>query len=34
VPPTFPLGEATVHVVFTTETGKTGTYDYVINVIP
>jgi len=34
VPQTFPLGEATVHVVFTTETGKTGTYDYVINVIP
>ena len=34
VPPTFPLGEATVHVVFTTESGKTGTYDYVINVIP
>jgi len=34
VPQTFPLGETTVHVVFTTESGKTGTYDYVINVIP
>lgn len=34
VPQTFPLGESTVHVVFTTESGKTGTYDYVINVIP
>ena len=34
VPTTFPLGESTVHVAFTTETGKTGTYDYVINVIP
>jgi len=34
VPTTFPLGESTVHVAFTTEDGKTGTYDYVINVIP
>jgi hypothetical protein len=34
VPQTFPLGESTIHVVFTTESGKTGTYDYVINVIP
>jgi hypothetical protein len=34
IPQTFPLGESTVHVVFTTESGKTGTYDYVINVIP
>jgi hypothetical protein len=34
VPTTFPLGESTVHVAYTTETGKTGTYDYVINVIP
>ncbi|MGZ8716996.1 MAG: hypothetical protein ACXWYO_07785 [Gaiellaceae bacterium] len=34
VPTTFPLGESTVHIAYTTETGKTGTYDYVINVIP
>ena len=34
VPPTFPLGETTVHIVFTLESGKTGTYDHVINVIP
>jgi hypothetical protein len=34
VPTSFPLGEATVHVAYTTEDGKTGTYDYVINVIP
>ncbi len=34
VPADFPLGETTVHVVFTTESGKTGTYDYVINIIP
>jgi hypothetical protein len=34
VPQTFPLGESTVHVIFTTESGKTGTYDYIINVIP
>jgi hypothetical protein len=34
VPANFPLGETTVHVVFTTDTGKTGTYDYTINIIP
>jgi hypothetical protein len=34
VPTSFPLGESTVHVAFTTESGKTGSYDYVINVIP
>ncbi len=34
VPTTFPLGESTVHIAYTTETGKTGSYDYVINVIP
>lgn len=34
VPPTYPLGETTVHVVFTTETGKTTTYDYTLNIIP
>jgi len=34
VPASFPLGETTIHVVFTLETGKTGSYDQVINVIP
>jgi hypothetical protein len=34
VPATFPLGETTVHVSFTTESGKTGSYDYTLNIIP
>lgn len=34
LPADYPLGEATIHVVFTLENGKVGTYDYVINVIP
>jgi hypothetical protein len=34
VPATFPLGETTVHVSFTTESGKSGTYDFVLNIIP
>jgi len=34
VPATFPLGEVTVHVVYTTESGATGSYDYILNVIP
>jgi hypothetical protein len=34
IPASFPLGETTVHVVFTSDTGKTGTYDHVINIIP
>jgi len=34
VPATFPLGETTVHITFTLESGKTGTYDQVLNVIP
>ena len=34
VPQTFPLGETTVHIVFTLDNGKTGTYDHVINIIP
>lgn len=34
VPADFPLGETTVHVVFATENGKTGSYDYVLNIIP
>ena len=34
VPADFPLGETTVHVSFTTEGGKTGSYDYTLNIIP
>jgi hypothetical protein len=34
VPPTFPLGDTTVHVAFTMENGKTGSYDYPITIIP
>lgn len=34
IPKDFPLGETSVHVTFTTEAGKTGTYDHVINIIP
>ena len=34
VPATFPLGETTVHIVFTLESGKTGAYDHVLNIIP
>jgi hypothetical protein len=34
LPADYPFGEATIHVVFTLENGKVGTYDYVINVIP
>jgi hypothetical protein len=34
VPATFPLGETTVHIVFTLDNGKTGSYDQVLNVIP
>ena len=34
IPAGYPLGETTIHVVFNLESGKTGTYDYTINVIP
>jgi hypothetical protein len=34
VPASYPLGATTLHVVFNLENGKTGTYDYVINIIP
>lgn len=33
-PADFPLGETTVHIVFTTLDGKTGTFDYSLNIIP
>jgi hypothetical protein len=34
VPQTFPLGEFTVRVAIKTDSGKTGTYDYALNIIP
>ena len=34
IPATFPLGETTVHVVFTLESGKTGAYDHDHQLIP
>lgn len=34
IPPTFALGDLTIHVTFTTDSGKTGFYDYTITVIP
>jgi hypothetical protein len=34
VPADYPLGQVTAHIVFTTESGKTGSYDHVVNIIP
>ena len=34
IPKDFPLGNTTIHVVFTTDDGKTVTYDHVVNIIP
>ncbi|MHB8642810.1 MAG: hypothetical protein ACYDA3_07995 [Gaiellaceae bacterium] len=34
IPADFPLGELTVHVVFTLESGKTGSYDHIVSIIP
>jgi hypothetical protein len=34
VPADFPLGDVTIHITFKTDSGKTGTYDHVITVIP
>jgi hypothetical protein len=34
VPADYPLGQTTIHVVYTTESGKTITYDHLINIIP
>jgi hypothetical protein len=34
VPATYPLGNVTIHIAFTLESGKTGSYDYPINIIP
>ena len=34
IPPTFPLGDVTIHVAIKTDAGKTGTFDYPITIIP
>lgn len=34
IPGDYPLGEATVRVVFTLESGKTGSFDYRVTIIP
>jgi len=34
LPTDFPLGDTTVHVVFTTLDGQTATFDYTLNIIP
>jgi len=34
IPPTYPIGTTTIHVVFNLLNGKSTTYDYSINVIP
>lgn len=34
IPADYPLGDAAIHVSFTTVGGKTETFDYIINVIP
>ena len=33
VPPTFPLGDAVVHIEFKTDSGKTGTFDYALTIV-
>jgi hypothetical protein len=34
VPAAFPLGDVTIHITFKTDSGKTGTYDHPITIIP
>ena len=34
IPANYALGETTVHVTFSLESGKTGTFDYPITIIP
>ena len=34
VPSTYPLGDATAHVAFKTDDGKTGTFDYALTIVP
>lgn len=34
VPAAFPLGDVTIHITFKTDSGKTGTYDHLVTIIP
>jgi hypothetical protein len=34
IPAAFPLGDSTLRVTYTLESGKTGAYDYVITIVP
>jgi hypothetical protein len=34
VPAGYPLGDATVHIVFKTDAGKSGTFDYGLTIVP
>jgi hypothetical protein len=34
IPAAFPLGDLTIHIVFKTDSGKTGTYDHIVTIIP
>jgi hypothetical protein len=34
IPAVFPLGDVTIQVAFKTDSGKTGTYDYPVTIIP
>jgi hypothetical protein len=34
VPAAYPLGDATAHVAFKTDEGKTGTFDYALTIVP
>ena len=34
VPVAFPLGDVTIHITFKTDSGKTGTYDHIVTIIP
>jgi hypothetical protein len=34
VPADYPLGQTVIHIVYTTESGKTVTYDHLLNIIP
>ncbi|HEY8724841.1 MAG TPA: hypothetical protein VIL92_13405 [Gaiellaceae bacterium] len=34
VPAAFPLGDVIIHITFKTDSGKTGTYDHVVTIIP
>ena len=34
VPADYPLGDATVHIAFKTDSGKVGTFDYALTIVP